>query len=155
MLKDHKKFFDLAYKEAVKAFEKDEVPVGAVIVKDGEVISKAYNQRITRNNAVYHAEILAIEKACKRLNSYRLDGCSIYITLEPCLMCSGAIIQARIKEVYFGSKNEKEGAVITKYTVFDDKKFPHKPKYFYMPDDRFSQLLKEFFKTKRNINRDR
>lgn len=104
MLKDHKKFFDLAYKEAVKAFEKDEVPVGAVIVKDGEVISKAYNQRITRNNAVYHAEILAIEKACKRLNSYRLDGCSIYITLEPCLMCSGAIIQARIKEVYFGSK---------------------------------------------------
>ncbi|MEZ0323144.1 MAG: nucleoside deaminase [Hydrogenothermaceae bacterium] len=149
MLKDHKKFFDLAYQEAVKAFEKDEVPIGAVIVKDGEIISKAHNQRITKSNALYHAEILAIEKACKRLNSYRLDGCSIYITLEPCLMCSGAIIQARISKVYFGAINEKEGVVITKCNLFDGNRFPYTPKYSYMPDDRFSELLKKFFKTKR------
>lgn len=146
---EHKKFIDLAYKEALKAYKKDEVPVGAVVVKDGVVISKGHNQRITKNNPLYHAEIVAIEKAAKRLGNYRLDDCVLYVTLEPCLMCTGAIIQARIKQVIFGAKNEKEGAIISRYTIFDDKKFSHNPDYLYLPDERCSEILKGFFRKKR------
>ncbi|MCX7739006.1 MAG: nucleoside deaminase [Hydrogenothermaceae bacterium] len=146
---DHKKFIDVAYREALKAFGKDEVPVGAVVVKGGIVISKAHNQRIVKKNALYHAEVLAIERACKKIGTYRLDGFSIYVTLEPCLMCVGAILQARIKEVVFCSKNEKEGAIVSKYTVLDDKKLSQRADYLFIPDERCSGLLREFFKRKR------
>lgn len=146
---DHRKFLDLAYKEALKAYKKDEVPVGAVLVKDGEVISKGHNQRITKDNSILHAEMVVILKACKKLKNYRLDGSTLYITLEPCLMCTGAIVQSRVEKVVFGAKNEKEGAIITKYTIFDDRKFSHNPEYIYLPDERCSGILKEFFKIKR------
>lgn len=146
---DHKKFIDLAYKEALKAYKKDEVPVGAVVVKDGVVIAKGHNQRITRKNPLYHAEVVAIQKAAKKIGNYRLDGCVLYVTLEPCLMCTGAIIQARIEKVVFAAKNEKEGAIISKYTILDDRKFSHNPDYIHIPDERCSEILKDFFRKKR------
>jgi tRNA(adenine34) deaminase len=146
----HKKFIDQAVKEAEKALKKNEVPVGAVIVKDGKIISKAHNQRISKNSALYHAEILAIEKACKKLKTWRLDDTVLYTTLEPCLMCAGAVMQARIKKVVFCAKDEKGGVVLSKYTVFDDKKLPFNVEYEYIPDERCSKLLKEFFKKLRD-----
>lgn len=136
-------------KEAKKAYDKDEVPVGALIVKDGHIIARGHNQRISKNNALYHAEIVAIEKACKKLKSWRLDNCEIWTTLEPCVMCTGAIMQARIKKVYFLAKDEKGGAVVSKYSLFDDNKLPFKVKYEYIPVEEASQILKDFFYKKR------
>lgn len=141
-----KKFLELALKEAEKAIKKGEVPVGAVLVKDGNVISKGYNLRISKNNALYHAEVVVIEKACKKLKNWRLDGCVLYTTLEPCIMCAGAIMQARIKKVVFLAKDEKAGAVVSKYNLFDDNKLPFKVEYSYVPDERAEKLLKDFFK---------
>lgn len=135
--------------EAKKAYKKDEVPVGALIVRNGEIISKGHNQRITKNNALYHAEIVAIEKACKKLKSWRLDDCEIWVSLEPCVMCAGAIMQSRIKKVYFLAQDEKGGAVISKYRLFDDNKLPFKVKYEYIPVKEASDILKRFFKEKR------
>jgi len=103
----------MALMQAEIAFEKGEVPVGAVVVKNGEVVSIAHNLRETNNNAVAHAEVLAIQKACDVLGKWRLDECDIYVTLEPCLMCTGAIINSRIKSVYFGSFDRYEGAFET------------------------------------------
>ena len=94
------KFMDLAIKEAKKAELKDEVPIGAVIVKDGKVIARAHNLMEKTQLATAHAEILAINKACKKLKSWRLDGAEMYVTIEPCSMCAGAIVNARIKKVY-------------------------------------------------------
>ena len=100
----------MALDEAKKAYKKDEVPVGAIIVKNGKVIAKAHNLRETKNISTAHAEILAIDKACKRLNSWRLIDCDMYVTLEPCTMCMGAIILSRIKNLYIGTKDPKTGA---------------------------------------------
>lgn len=99
----NEKFMIKAMELAKKAFSLDEVPVGAVIVKDGKVISKAFNTRESTNDATAHAEILAIKKACKKLNDFRLIGCEMYVTLEPCVMCTGAILNSRIENVYFGA----------------------------------------------------
>ncbi len=136
-------------KEAKKAYNKDEVPIGALIVKNGEIISKGHNQRITKNNALYHAEIVAIEKACKKLKSWRLDDCEIWVSLEPCVMCAGAIMQSRIKKVYFLAQDEKGGAVISKYRLFDDNKLPFKVDYEYIPVKEASDILRKFFKERR------
>ena len=91
---------------ACKAYSKGEVPVGAVIVKDDKIISKAFNTREKDQIATHHAEIIAIEKACKKLKSWRLENCEMYVTMEPCMMCSGAIEQSRIKKIVYGIKNE-------------------------------------------------
>lgn len=95
-------YMELAILQAKKAYKLNEVPVGAIIVKDGKVISKAYNKKEKDNVSIRHAEIIAIEKACKKLNSWRLDSCVLYTTLEPCMMCMGAIIESRITKVVFG-----------------------------------------------------
>jgi len=144
-----KKIIEAVLKETRKAYEKDEVPVGAVIVKDEKIIAKGHNLRITKNNALLHAEIVAIQRACKKLKSWRLDDCELWVSLEPCLMCVGAILQSRIKKVIFLAKDEKGGAVISKYTVFDDKKLPFKVDYKFIPVEEASIILKEFFKAKR------
>ena len=103
------KYMKLALKEAIKAKKQDEVPVGAVIVKNNVIISKAHNQKEKKKNPIKHAEIIAIERACKKLKTWHLDECILYVTLEPCLMCAGAIIQSRIKKVIYATSSDKFG----------------------------------------------
>ena len=141
---------ELAYKEALKAYEKEEIPVGCVIVKDDQVIAKAYNLRETKNLVLAHAEMLAINKANKKLNSWRLDDCDIYITLEPCPMCLGAIIQARIKNLYFGAYDKKTGALGSVFNMCDFK-FNHELNYQGgILEEKCSKIIKDFFKTLRS-----
>lgn len=104
----YQKFMKLALNEAKKAYDKLEIPVGAVIVKDGKIISRAHNLKETKQSALAHAEILAIQKASKKLNNWRLIDCDIYITLEPCPMCMGAIISSRIKNIFIGTLDSKK-----------------------------------------------
>ena len=118
-------FMQEAIKLAKKAYKKGEVPIGAVIVLNGKILAKAYNKRETKQQAIAHAEVLAIQKACKKLKSWRLDNCDIYCTLEPCFMCSGAILNARIANVYFGAYEQKSGSAISKYNVFKDSGLNH------------------------------
>ena len=113
------KFMRLAIKEALKAKEIDEVPIGCVIVYDGKVIAKAYNKREKLKSSLAHAEILAIKKACKKLDSWRLEECTMYITLEPCIMCGGAIIQSRIKRVVYGARDYRFGVNGSITNIFD------------------------------------
>ena len=142
-------FMKIAIKEAKKAFLKNEVPVGAVIVKNGIVISKAHNLCEKNGNPLHHAEILAINKALKKLNTNRLNGCELYVTLEPCPMCAGAIINARLDEVVFGAFDLKGGAVSSKCDLFN-KGFNHKPTlYEGICETECANLLTEFFKDKR------
>ncbi|MDE5715876.1 MAG: tRNA adenosine(34) deaminase TadA [Anaeroplasmataceae bacterium] len=103
-------FMKEALKEAQKAYKKKETPIGAVAVYHNKIIARAHNQRETKRNAISHAEVLVINRACKKLKSWRLDEVIIYVTLEPCIMCAGAMIQARIKEVVYGAKNLRFGA---------------------------------------------
>ena len=105
------KFINEAYKQALKALKKDEVPVGAVIVKDNKIIARAYNKKEKPNGPLGHCEMIAIKKACKKLNTWRLIGCEMYVTLEPCMMCLGAILNARLKKVYFGASSNKENVI--------------------------------------------
>ena len=102
-------YMNIALKEAKKALKYNEIPVGAVIVKNNKIISKGYNKREKTKNVTQHAEIIAITKACKKIKNWRLDDCDIYITMEPCMMCSGAIEQSRIKKIIYGVKNENYG----------------------------------------------
>ena len=102
-MSDDLKWMNEAYKQAKKAELIDEVPIGAIIVKNDKVISRAYNTREKTQNVIKHAEIIAIEKACKKLGTWRLDDCTLYVTLEPCVMCTGAILNARLENVYFGA----------------------------------------------------
>ena len=104
------KFMEAAIAEAKKAFNKGETPIGAVIVKDGKIIARGHNSRETKRNALMHAEITAIDKACRKLGGWRLCGCDIYVSLEPCPMCAGAIIQSRIENVFFAAFDKKAGA---------------------------------------------
>lgn len=103
-------YMNIAIKEAKKAYKYKEVPVGAVIVKDNKIIAKAYNKKEKTKNVTKHAEIIAISHACKKLKNWRLDDCEIYVTMEPCMMCSGAIEQSRIKKIVYGVKNENYGS---------------------------------------------
>ncbi len=108
-----------ALRYAQKAAEKDETPIGAVLVKDGRIVASGYNLRESRQDVTLHAELTAIRKACRKLGSWRLDGCDLYVTLEPCVMCAGAIQQARIRTVYFGAYDPKAGGVVSKTRVLD------------------------------------
>ena len=101
------KYMELAYQQALQAYENDEVPIGAIIVKDNQVIASAFNQKEMLQDVTAHAEILAIQQACHFLSSWHLDDCTLYVTLEPCLMCSGAIIQSRIKKVVYGASTHR------------------------------------------------
>lgn len=140
----------MAYKQAEKAKEKDEVPIGAVIVKDGKVISKGHNLVENTNKATAHAEIIAIEKACKKLKSWRLDGAEIYVTLEPCAMCAGAIANARIKKVYFGAYERKSGCAESKYPVLTDNGLNHSVEYEGgIMEEECASLIKKYFSEKR------
>lgn len=135
---------------AKKAGKLGEVPIGAVIVKDGEIIASAYNRRNTLKDATSHAEVLAIKKACKKVNDWRLDGAEMYVTLEPCPMCAGAIINARIKKVYFGAYERKSGAVLSNYQILYKGALNHKAEAEGgVLEEECSSLLKKFFADKR------
>lgn len=141
------KFMKEALKEAQKAYDKEEVPIGAVIVKNDKIIARAHNLRETKKKAIAHAEILAIEKACKKLGAWRLEDCDLYVTLEPCVMCAGAIINARIKNLYIGTMDEKGGAVGSKINLLKDIKLNHdvEVKSGILKEE-CSKILKDFFK---------
>ena len=115
----HEQFMLEAVKEAEKAIAKQECPIGCVIVKDGKVLVRSHNLRLTRGNAICHAEVLAIDKACRKIGDFRLNDCDMYVTLEPCTMCAGAIIQSRIRKVYFGAYEPKSGAVCSCNDIFN------------------------------------
>jgi len=150
-----------ALKEAKKAFNKDEVPVGAVIVKDGKVIARAHNVKEEKNDSTYHAEIIAIRKACKKLGAWRLTECDMYVTLEPCSMCAGALINSRIRTIYIGTMDEKTGACGSVLNLLEDYKFNHKIEiHKYILKEDCEDILKNFFKLlrekkKNNINMDK
>lgn len=148
------KFMKAALKEAKKAYDKLEVPVGAVIVKDKRIIARAHNLKETKNDTTKHAEILAIQKASKKLNSWRLIDCEMYVTLEPCSMCAGALINSRIKKVYIGASDPKTGAVGSVFNLLEDYTFNHKVEYEKgVLQDECESILKEFFKELRKIKK--
>lgn len=141
------KFMKEALKEAKKAYDKLEVPVGAVIVKDGKIIARAHNLKETKYDTTKHAEILAIQKASKKLESWRLLDCEMYVTLEPCSMCAGALINARIKKVYIGALDEKTGAVGSVFNLLEDYTFNHKVEIEKgVMQAECEKMLKDFFK---------
>ncbi len=147
-------FMKEALKEAQKAYNKLEIPVGAVIVKDGKIISKAHNIKEEKQDTTKHAEIIAIQKASKKLETWRLNDCEMYVTLEPCSMCAGAIIQSRIKKVYIGTMDEKTGACGSVLNLFKDFKFNHTVELEtgILQED-CEKLLKDFFKTLRELKK--
>ena len=134
---------------AKKAEKIDEVPIGAVIVKDNKIISTGYNTREKSQNALDHAEIIAIKKACKKLGSWRLDGCDIYVTLKPCPMCAGAILNARINCCYYGAENINDSDNLIENIMQNTKLFNHKTKLVYLQNDDCKEILTKFFKQKR------
>ncbi len=140
-----------ALQEAMKAFEEDEVPVGAVIVQNNKIISRGYNQVEKLKDATAHAEMIAITSAANRLGTWRLNECSLYVTIEPCIMCTGAIINSRIKEIYFGAHDTKFGACGSIYNIPEENKTNHHLKvYSSLLADECSNLMKEFFEKLRN-----
>lgn len=148
------KFMKEALKEAKKAYDKLEVPVGCVIVKDGKIIARAHNLKETKKDTTNHAEIIAIKKASKKLESWRLNGCDLYVTLEPCSMCAGAIINSRISNVYFGAKDDKTGAVGSVFNLFEDYIFNHKVEYKgQVLAEECEKILKDFFIKLREIKK--
>lgn len=146
----NEKFMVEAIKEAKKAELIDEVPIGCVIVKDDKIIARGHNLRESKQRSTAHAEIIAIEKACRKLKSWRLEGCSLYVTLEPCPMCSGAILQSRIEHVVYGAKDPKGGCMESCMNMYEVKGFNHYPDVIGgVLEDECSSLLKTFFKRKR------
>lgn len=119
------KFMKEALKEAQKSYKKEEIPVGAIIVKDGKIIAKGHNLKETKTDPTKHAEIIAIQKACKKLQTWRLTGCTMYVTLEPCSMCAGSLIQSRLDKVVIGTMDEKTGACGSVLNLLADYKFNH------------------------------
>lgn len=146
----HEKFMKLAIKEALKAQNKDEVPIGAIIVKDGKVIARGHNLRESKQIASAHAEMIAIDKACKKLGTWRLEGCTLYVTLEPCPMCTGATILSRLDKVVYGANDPKGGCIESCIKMYEQKGFNHYPQYESgILKEECSLLLSDFFRKKR------
>lgn len=142
----HQKFMNEALKEAKKAYAKDEVPVGAVVVYDGKIIARAHNLRESKQDFSGHAEFLAMKKASKKIGSWRLEDCDVYVTLEPCSMCAGAMIQSRIRNLYYGATDQKAGAVESVVKLLDNP-FNHRIQYIGgIEASQASMILKDFFK---------
>ena len=149
-------YMEQALKEAEKAYKKLEVPVGAVIVKDGKIIARGHNQKETKTDTTKHAEMIAIQKASKKLKSWRLIDCEMYITLEPCTMCAGAIINSRIKKIYIGAMDEKTGAAGSILNLFEDYTFNHKVEVEKgIKQEECEKILKQFFKELRKLKKQR
>ena len=151
---DKEKYMSLALKEAKKAELIDEVPIGCVIVKNNKVIARGYNKRELHHDVTSHAEIIAIRKASKILNDWQLVDCDLYVTIEPCLMCTGAIIQSRIRNVYYGSEDPKGGGLVSSLNIKDIKGLNHMPNIEggILKDD-CSNIVKQYFANKRKNKR--
>ena len=147
MEKNREKYMRAAIWEAKKAYALDEVPIGCVIVYQDKIIARGYNRRNTDKNTVAHAEMSAIKKASKKLGDWRLEGCTMYVTLEPCQMCAGAIVQARIDEVVIGSMNPKAGCAGSVLNLLDIPAFNHQVRITKgVLEEECSQMLSGFFK---------
>ena len=164
--KDDNYFINEALKQAKIAASGGDIPVGCIVVyrenkknkkmceianaaevNDGAILSKAYNKRNKEKNAISHAEILAISKACKKIGDFRLEECTMYVTLEPCQMCAGAIVQSRIKKLVIGAKSMKSGSCGSIINILDNNEFNHKVEVTYLEDEECTKILKDFFKT--------
>lgn len=143
------KFLDLAIKEAEIAASEGEVPVGAVIVKDNEVIAVAHNMKESLKDVTAHAEILAIKKASEKLNNWRLKGCEMYVTLEPCAMCAAAICQSRISKIYIGTFDPEAGACGSVINLVQSSRLGYNINVQWLYFDKCSEILKEFFENRR------
>lgn len=141
------KYMKMALVQARKAYMLNEVPIGCVIVYKDEVIGRGYNRRVTDKNSLSHAEMNAIKKASKKLGDWRLDDCEMYVTLEPCQMCAGAIVQSRIKKVYMGCMNPKAGCAGSIMNLLDVEQFNHQVEIDVgVMGDKCSEILKSYFK---------
>lgn len=144
------KFMLEALKEADKSAALDEVPVGAVIVKDNKIIARGHNLREKSKDPTSHAEIVAIRKACKKLNSWRLEDCTMYVTIEPCSMCAGTLLWTRIKRIVYGAKDPKGGAICSSFSLFEVKNINHHPEIVGgVLEELCSSKMTTFFKSKR------
>lgn len=154
-MSDDEKFMKAAYKEALKAYALGEVPIGCVIVSDGRIIGRGYNRRNTDKNTLSHAEITAINKASKKVGDWRLEGCTLYVTLEPCQMCSGAIVQSRMDRVVIGAMNPKAGCAGSILNILNMPEFNHQVEITYDAlSGECTELLQRFFKELRVRNRE-
>ena len=146
-MQEQERFMKEALKEAKKAYDKLEVPVGCVIVKDGKIVARAHNLKENKKDTTKHAEILAIQKASKKLDAWRLLDCDMYVTLEPCSMCAGAIINSRIRNLYIGTMDKKTGAAGSVLNLFEDFTFNHKVTVQNgILKEQCEKILKDFFK---------
>ena len=144
------RFMKEALKQAKKAYAIEEVPIGCVIVHEEKIIARAYNKRNTKKSTLAHAELLAIEKACKKLGDWRLEECTMYITLEPCQMCAGAIVQARIPRVVIGTHNKKAGCAGSILNLLQMKEFNHQVELTSgVLEEECSEMMKQFFREMR------
>jgi tRNA(adenine34) deaminase len=147
---DHEQFMKAALLEAEKALQLNEVPIGAVVVKDGQVIGKGFNRRETNKNPLCHAEMMAIQEASQALGGWRLEGCHLYVTLEPCPMCAGAIVQARIEKVIYGTDDPKAGYAGTLHNTLQDTSLNHQADIVkYVLRDECVEILLSFFRNLR------
>lgn len=141
---------NIALQQARKAALEDEVPVGAVIVQNGKIIAKGHNKKNVRQNTLWHAEMVVLDKAQKKLNTWHLEDCELYVTLEPCPMCAGACINSRLKRVVFGAYDKKAGCCGTLYNLVQDKRFNHRLEVLGgVLEKDCANVLSEYFKTKR------
>jgi tRNA(adenine34) deaminase len=149
-------FMEKALRHARRAFALGEVPVGAVIVKDNKIISWGYNTRESKQNPTHHAELIAINRAAKKLRSWRLLDCTLYVTLEPCTMCAGAIVLARLPRIVYAAPDPKAGACGSVLSLLDQPKLNHRPQVVSgVLADKSARLLKDFFRSIRNNRKNR
>lgn len=141
---EYEKYMNLAILQAKKALKKDEVPIGAVIVKDNKVIAQSFNQKERKKEATAHAEIIAIKKACKKLKNWRLSDCTLFCTMEPCLMCCGAIIQSRITKIVYGVSNDQYGGTKVLMENNSDIEIVN-----HVCEEKCKEIVQNFFKKKR------
>lgn len=144
---DYNYYMNEAFKQALLAYEINEVPIGCVIVYNNNIIGKGFNKRISDKNVLSHAEIIAINESCNYMNDWRLENCSLFVTVEPCPMCAGAIVQARIKEIVFGTRNKKAGCCGSILNIVQDNRFNHQTEIIEgIMQEECSQIMGDFFK---------
>ena len=150
-METEKFFMQKALEQARIALENNEVPVGAIIVKNNKIVGRGYNQTISSNDPSAHAEIIALRDACRHFNNYRLASCAMFVTLEPCLMCTGALVHSRIERLVFAAKDDKSGVIVSNINSLDFRFLNHKISYSQgLLGIDSSALLKDFFSEKRN-----